>query len=63
MKIEEIKKIMEGTCWKSLSYCCSLDKKCKPRDEAIKKLNMSSFEYIKLKKNFDKEIEKLRNKK
>lgn len=51
---------MKATCWSSLSYCCSLDKKCPRRDDVMKALKMSHWEYNKLKTDFDNEIQKTR---
>lgn len=59
MTVAEIAKIMETTCWKSLSYCCGLKKPCKLRDKAMKQLNMSPEEYEQLKTQFDKSLIKM----
>lgn len=58
-----IYEIMEATCWKSLSYCCSLEKNCPQRDEVMKRLNMSRTEYRQLKEEFDNAIQKAREEK
>ena len=50
---------MKDVCWGSLSYCCSLEQDCPDRDKVIKKLNLTKDDFLKLKKKFDKELEKL----
>ena len=58
-----IKSRMKKTCWLSLSFCCSLDKKCEYRDSVMKELNITKEDYKKLKNNFDKQLfEKVKEK-
>jgi len=56
---KEIKKIMKETCFGSLSFCCSLQNKCKYRDNVLKKLGLTKKDFINLKKQFDNELIKL----
>lgn len=59
MKKEKIKRIMKGTCFDSLSFCCDFYKSCVDRDNVIKKLGLKKKDFTKLKKNFDEELFKI----
>jgi predicted metal-binding transcription factor (methanogenesis marker protein 9) len=56
VNIEKLKDKMKGTCFGSISFCCGLDKECKYRDQAIKKLGITKMEFIKLKYKFDENL-------
>lgn len=51
------------TCFGSLSYCCALSKECEERDYEIKKAGITKKEFVELKKQFDKNLKKLQEKK
>lgn len=57
MKKEKIKKIMKQTCFCSLSYCCKNE--CPMRDKVMKEIGLNRKDFLKLKRNFDKELFKL----
>ena len=59
MEEKEIKRIMRespsgGTCWGSLSCCCSLKRKCEFRDNVMKQLGLTKEQFTKLKEDFNK---------
>ena len=56
MNKKQIKKIMKETCWGSLAYCCGLEKHCDNRDGVLKELGISKKDFLKLKKQFDKNL-------
>ncbi|MHA1721532.1 MAG: zinc ribbon domain-containing protein [Candidatus Baldrarchaeia archaeon] len=51
-----IEKAMALTCYGSLAYCCSLDKRCINRDKALELLGLTHEDYQKLKEEFHKRI-------
>jgi len=51
-----IEKAMALTCYGSLAYCCSLDKRCINRDRALELLGLTHEDYRKLKEEFHKRI-------
>jgi len=51
-----IEKAMALTCYGSLAYCCSLDKRCANRDRALELLGLTNEDYQKLKENFHRMI-------
>jgi predicted metal-binding transcription factor (methanogenesis marker protein 9) len=63
MDKEKIKKIMERTCFKSISYCCGLDKFCDVREGVLAELGISKEEFVELKNKSDEELFKLLKKK
>ena len=54
--------VLLNVCFKSLAYCCSLEKKCERRDNAMQEIGLSEKDYEKLKNKFDKELVKVLNK-
>lgn len=46
----------EGTCFGSMVWCCKPSKPCPLRDMAMRKINMSEDEYMKLKKELSEEL-------
>jgi len=56
MKPSKIKKIMKGTCFKSIAYCCGLDNPCPIRDHVLKELGLNKKDFVKLKKQFDENL-------
>jgi putative methanogenesis marker domain 9 len=46
----------EGTCFGSLVWCCKTSKPCPLRDIVLRKLDMSTEEYIDLKKELSEEL-------
>ena len=53
MNKEKIKKIMERTCYKSIAYCCGLEKHCDVRDGVLAELGLTKKRFVELKKVFD----------
>lgn len=51
------------TCFGSLAYCCGLAKDCEDRDFEIEKAGITKEEFVKLKKQFDKNLKELQEKK
>jgi len=51
-----IEKAMALTCYGSLAYCCSLDKRCINRDRALELLGLTYEDYRKLKEEFHRKI-------
>ena len=47
---EDIEQIMDMTCYGSLAYCCSLEKKCDIRDNVLHLLNITPEEFESIKK-------------
>ncbi|MCD6484321.1 MAG: zinc-ribbon domain-containing protein [Candidatus Odinarchaeota archaeon] len=47
---EDIEQIMDMTCYGSLAYCCSLEKKCDIRDNVLHLLNITPEEFENIKK-------------
>ena len=43
--------VLKFLCWKSLAYCCSLERKCIHRDIALEVLGISKETYAKIKKD------------
>jgi hypothetical protein len=43
-------------CFKSLAYCCSLEKPCSNRDLALKLLSLDKRDYIELKEELDRKF-------
>lgn len=56
MDEEKIRKIMKGTCFGSLAFCCGFDKACENRDDVMEMLGLSKEEFIELKGEFDKKL-------
>lgn len=53
---------MKETCFDSLAFCCGLENPCPDRDKVLKKLGLTKKDFIKLKKQFDKNLfERLEN--
>ena len=50
---DKIKIAQKELCYKSLAYCCGLEKPCYDRNKAIKELGLTKKEYKILKDNFD----------
>lgn len=46
----------EGTCFGSLVWCCKPSKPCPLRDMVMRKIDMSTEEYMKLKKQLSEEL-------
>ncbi len=46
----------EGTCFGSLVWCCKPSKPCPLRDMVMRRINMSSDEYMELKKQLSEEL-------
>jgi len=46
----------QGTCFGSLVWCCKPSKPCPLRDMAMKRINMSTEEYMELKKKLSEEL-------
>lgn len=46
-----------NVCFGSLTWCCKPSRTCQKRDNAIQKLNMTHFDYMKLKKKMALEFE------
>ena len=44
----------EELCFKSLAYCCGLEKHCPMRNRAMRRIGLSPEKYRKLKNLFDK---------
>ncbi|MHA1409119.1 MAG: zinc-ribbon domain-containing protein [Candidatus Odinarchaeia archaeon] len=60
-KIRKINEPLENIisnllCYKSLAYCCALDKPCANRDLALELLGISKSEYTELKEELDRKI-------
>lgn len=51
-----IEKAMALTCYGSLAYCCSLEKRCINRDKALELLGLTREDYRKLKEECHKRI-------
>jgi len=51
-----IEKAMALTCYGSLAYCCSLEKRCANRDRALELLGLTNEDYQKLKEDFHRRI-------
>lgn len=51
-----IEKAMSLTCYGSLAYCCSLDRRCVNRDRALELLGLTYEDYRKLKEGFHRKI-------
>ena len=47
---EDIEQIMDMTCYGSLAYCCSLEKKCEIRDNVLHLLNITPEEFESIKR-------------
>jgi len=48
--------LREFLCFKSLAYCCGIEKKCPNRDFVLKMLGISHEEYKRMKEEFDEII-------
>jgi len=46
----------QGTCFGSLVWCCKPSKPCPLRDMAMKRINMTTEEYMELKKRLSEEL-------
>lgn len=55
MDKKEINEIMKGTCF-GLAYCCSLESKCKIRDDVMKKLGLTKKDFKNLKEKFNNNL-------
>jgi len=51
---EDVKRAMSINCFKSLSYCCGLEKPCLFRDVVLFSLGMSKDDFLEFKKRCDK---------
>ena len=60
---ENIEQIMDMTCYGSLAYCCSLEKKCEIRDTVLSLLNITPEEYENIKRQTHKDFISLANQK
>lgn len=62
MNKKQINKIMEETCFSSLSFCCN--KECPIRNKVIKKLGLTKKDFVALKEKFNNNLYSLiKNKK
>jgi len=52
----ESEEILTLICYGSLAYCCGLNKGCVWRDSALNLLDVSTKDYLKLKKEFHDKI-------
>ena len=53
-KVESEQEVLNLTCWKSLAYCCSLERNCPQRDIALEVLGISKEDFTKIKKDAHK---------
>ena len=63
MDKKEFKKIMKGTCFGSLAFCCGKEKECRARDLTITKLRITKKDFFELKKRFNLDLFKVVNSK
>ena len=59
MNKSSISIIKKDLCFKSLAFCCGLEKKCDIRNKVMRKLGITIKEYKKLKREMDRKFNKL----
>ncbi|RLF38078.1 MAG: hypothetical protein DRN00_04830 [Thermoplasmata archaeon] len=56
---EDIEEAFGMLCFKSLAYCCGLEKKCPYRDTVLAILGITEEEYLEVKKKADEMFRKI----